>query len=173
MACGNPGCNCCGGFTLNPASLTVDNLLGVNPCNQVLLKNGPTTGVFYFDFETGKVSVHDGSAGRPICLDNLQPASEVFNLVGQTGEGCLVGLTSPITNSVMFYDTSGNWKDGSADQPICLTELQDLQGGDTLAYMVGMTTAGCLVKIPITQEDIQTCPVPGGPILTVITTAVS
>jgi hypothetical protein len=118
MGCGNQGCACCGGYTQNPASLTVTNLVGVNPCNQVLLKNGQTTGVFYFDFETGKVSVHDGSSARPICLPELRP----------------------------------------------------LDDSESLAYMVGMTTAGCLVKIPITEENVTVC---GGNILTVVTTSVT
>lgn len=119
MGCGNSGCNCCGGFTSPPATPRVNNLLGVNPNNQVLLRNPTTKSLCYFDPVTGYVTWQDGSSGTPICLPQLQT----------------------------------------------VTDLNDI------AYMVGMTTGGCLVRIALVpDQSIGTCE---GPVLTVPVTKVT
>jgi hypothetical protein len=125
---------------------------------------------------TNGTSFNMGCCETECCGGNTLPpaSSKVKGLLGVTPNNQGV-LKDPTTKSLCYYDpVTGyvTWQDGSSSLPICLPELQTLSESDTLSFMVGMTTEGCLVKIPITQEQIQTCPIPGGPILTVITTDV-
>lgn len=83
---------------------------------------------------------------------------------------CRVVLESPSTPSLLLYDSNNQvvWRDGSTTFPICLPELQS--ASSPAAYMLGMTSEGCVVKIPITYEEIETCE---GPVLTVPTIEVT
>jgi len=82
-----------------------------------------------------------------------------------TGERhCPAQLQNPSNPSVLLYDANGNvlWRDGTSSFPICLPSME--QNTDPVAYLIGMTDEGCLVKVPVTYEGITTCE---GPVVTV------
>ncbi len=114
-----------------------------------------------------------GNSGCSCCGGWTSPPAtpRVKNLLAVNPNNQVV-LKDPLTKSILCYDpVTGyvTWQDGSSGSPICLPELSPLRDDETLAYFVGMTTDGCLRKIPITLENITTCE---GPVITVPATAV-
>lgn len=94
-------------------------------------------------------------------------------LVGDSNT-CARSLPAPsYTPSIIIYGADGTvaWADGSSSHPICLPNIQTITDLADMAYMLGLNSDGCLVKIAlIPDQSITTCE---GPILTVPVTLVT
>lgn len=109
---------------------------------------------------------------NPRCCTK-KPTSLPRRVLCEDRWGCPHTIPDIDHNGVLLYDAEGkvvSWKDGSAAFPICLDQIQELPIGSVLTHVLGLADGTCLVKIPITQEQIQTCG--AGPVLTVLTTEV-
>ncbi len=97
--------------------------------------------------------------------------STPVSLLVSDANSCAGKLVAPETTSVaMWIDNRIVWSDGSSLRPICLPDIQTITDLSDMAYMLGVNTDGCLVKIAITSNNITTCE---GPVLTVPVTAVT
>ncbi len=109
--------------------------------------------------------------GDTSCVRMIPTSTPKTILVGDSNT-CARSLPVPTaTPSIIIYsDGRVSWADGSETTPICFPNLQTITDLSDMAYMLGVNTDGCLVKIAITVEQITTCE---GPILTVPVTAVT
>lgn len=101
----------------------------------------------------------------------MKPVSTPLTLLVGDANACAGSLLPPEATSIaMWINGRIVWSDGSASHPICLPDIQTITDLSDMAYMLGLNSDGCLVKIAITDEQITTCE---GPILTVPVTLVT
>lgn len=101
---------------------------------------------------------------QPPTCKPLLSTSIAKNIVVTDRRHCIRTIEPPTNPSLVLYDANNQvvWADGSVTYPICLPALAESDA--PVVALIGLTSDGCLRKIPVTYQDIVTCE---GPTLTV------